>query len=108
MKPGYKFNHFGIPAADNSRAPMYAAPLKVWLSDFNADPFRCEWLHFEEGSTFPELIQKTAHVAYEVPSLADALVGEKVLVEPFPGGENLMCAFIEADGYAVELMEFKK
>lgn len=108
MKPGYKFNHIGIPAKDKSRTPIYAEPLKLWLSDVNADSFRCEWLYFEEGSPFPELIKSTAHIAYEVENLAEALKGEKVLVEPFQGGENLTCAFIEADGYAVELMEFGK
>ncbi len=103
-----KFNHFGIPAKDNSRSPIYAEPLKLWLSDFSADPFRCEWLYFEEGSPFPELVKTTAHVAYEVESLEEAMKSQKVIVPPFQGGEKLMCAFIEGDGYAIELMEFQK
>ena len=103
-----KFNHFGIPTQDKSRTPIHAEPLKLWLSDFSKDPFKCEWLYFEEGSPFPEVIKTTAHVAYEVDSLAEAMKGKKVICEPFQGGENLMCAFIEADGYAVELMEFTK
>lgn len=108
MKPGFKFNHFGIPAPDKSRTPIYAEPLKLWLSEISADPYCCEWLYFEDGSPFPELIQKTAHVAYEVDSIAEAAKGEKIIVEPFPVGDNLTCAFIEGNGYAVELMEFKK
>ena len=43
----------------------------------------------------PELIQKVAHIAYEVDDLAAELKGAKVLVEPMPGGENLTIAFIE-------------
>ena len=46
----------------------------------------------------PELIQKVAHIAYEVDDLAAELEGAKVLVEPMPGGENLTIAFIEEEG----------
>jgi len=108
MKKGLTFSHFGIPAADKSRTPIYAESLKIWLSDFTADPYCCEWLYFEADSPFPELIKTKAHVAYVVENLAEAMKGEKVIVEPFAGGEKLTCAFIEADGYAVELMEFAK
>ena len=56
----------------------------------------------------PELIQKVAHIAYEVDDLAAELAGAKVLVEPMPGGENLTIAFIEEEGIALELMQFDK
>lgn len=67
-----------------------------------------EFLRFEEGSWMPELIQKTAHIAYEVDNLEEELKGAKVLVEPMPGGENLTIAFIEEEGIALELMYFEK
>ena len=107
MKAGLKFNHWGIPTKDRM-PPMYFEGGKVHLNDFSTDDYAVEWLNFEEGSPMPELIQKMPHIAFEVENLAEALKGEKVLVEPFAGGENMTCAFIEGDGFAVELIEFKK
>lgn len=108
MKKGLKFSHFGVPTTDKSRTGTYLEGAKVWINDFNDDPYAVEWLCFEDGSPFPELIQKVAHVAYEVDDLVEAMKGAEVLVAPFPVGDNLTCAFIAADGHAVELMEFKK
>lgn len=104
MKPGFKFSHIGIPTKDR-KLPIYAEGIKVHLNDFNDEPFSVEWLRFEPGSPLPEILQTTAHVAYEVEDLDEAMKGEKVIVPPFEGGPNLTCAFIEADGYAVELMK---
>ena len=97
-----KINHIGIP----TQTPQPG--LKVWLTNFNESPNKIEFLRFEEGSWMPELIQKTAHIAYEVDNLEEELKGAKVLVEPMPGGENLTIAFIEEEGIALELMYFEK
>ena len=90
-----KINHFGVPTTTPQPGEVYAEGLKVWLTNFNESPNKIEYLRFEEGSWMPELIQKVAHIAYEVDDLAAELEGAKVLVEPMPGGENLTIAFIE-------------
>ena len=90
-----KINHFGIPTTTPQPGEIYVEGLKVWLTNFNESPNKIEYLRFEEGSWMPELIQKVAHIAYEVDDLAAELEGAKVLVEPMPGGENLTIAFIE-------------
>ena len=90
-----KINHFGVPTTTPQPGEVYAEGLKVWLTNFNESPNKIEYLRFEEGSWMPELIQKVAHIAYEVDDLAAELKGAKVLVEPMPGGENLTIAFIE-------------
>ena len=90
-----KINHFGVPTTIPQPGEVYAEGLKVWLTNFNESPNKIEYLRFEEGSWMPELIQKVAHIAYEVDDLAAELKGAKVLVEPMPGGENLTIAFIE-------------
>ena len=92
-----KINHFGVPTTTPQPGEVYAEGLKVWLTNFNESP---SWM--------PELIQKVAHIAYEVDDLAVELKGAKVLVEPMPGGENLTIAFIEEEGIALELMQFDK
>lgn len=104
MKPGLKFSHFGIPCKD-SQPPFYLEGGKVWYNNFDEEPYAVEWLKFEDGSPMPEILQKMPHIAFEVENLEDALKGEKVIVEPFAAGENLTCAFIEAEGFAVELMQ---
>ncbi len=108
MKEGFKFSHWGMPTNEEKPGMTYLADIKVAISDFAASPYAIEWLKFDADSPMPKLIQSTGHVAFEVDSLADAMAGQKVLVEPFPVGDNLTCAFIEGDGFAVELMEFKK
>lgn len=79
-----KINHIGIPTQTPQPGESYAEGLKVWLTNFNESPNKIEFLRFEEGSWMPELIQKTAHIAYEVDNLEEELKGAKVLVEPMP------------------------
>lgn len=103
-----KINHIGIPTRTPQPGESYAEGLKVWLTNFNESPNRIEFLRFEEGSWMPEIIRKTAHIAYEVDNLEEELKGAKVLVDPMPGGEKLTIAFIEEEGIALELMYFEK
>ncbi len=108
LKPGLKFSHIGVPTKEHNDLPIYLEACKVRINDFNDDPYAVEWLNFEEGSPFPEILQKQAHVAYECDDLKAAMEGLKVLVEPFQAGPNLMCAFVEVNGLGVELMQFTK
>ncbi|MFR9603243.1 MAG: hypothetical protein SNG02_05155 [Rikenellaceae bacterium] len=102
-------NHFGVVTTTPQPGEFYAEGLKVHLTNFNDSAHKIEFLRFEEGSPLPELLQTTAHIAYVVDSIAEELKSAaKVLVEPFEGGENLMCAFVEEEGIAIELMEFTK
>lgn len=108
MKEGLKFNHWGIPTAETKPGMTYLDGIKTAITDFAASPHAVEWLKFDADSPMPTLIRTMPHIACEVEDMAAAMAGEKVLVEPFPVGDNLTCAFIEGDGFAVELMEFKK
>lgn len=103
-----KYNHVGIVTDTPQPGEFYVEGLKVWLTDFSKSPNKIEYLRFEEGSPMPDIIQQKTHLAYEVPNLEEALKGQKVVCEPFVGGEGLMCAFIEEEGIAVELMCFEK
>jgi predicted enzyme related to lactoylglutathione lyase len=103
-----KINHFGIPTTTSRENEFYAEGLKVHLTSYADSPNKIEFLRFEEGSCMPELVQKVAHIAYEVPDLEAALKGAKVIVEPMRAGGNLTIAFIEEEGIPVELMCFDK
>ncbi len=103
-----KFNHVGIPTQTPQANEVYAEGLKVWITDFNKSANKIEYLRFEKDTWMPELLQTTAHLAYEVENLEEELKGAKVLVEPMQGGENLTIAFVEEEGIAIELMYFHK
>ncbi|MBR4751277.1 MAG: hypothetical protein IK077_05920 [Thermoguttaceae bacterium] len=104
LKPGLRYSHIGIPVKDRD-LPIYLEACKVHINDFNDHPYAVEWLKFEEGSPFPEILQKQAHIAYECDDLEEAMKGLKVLVEPFDAAPGLKCAFVEADGLGIELMQ---
>lgn len=103
-----KFNHVGIPTTIPQEGEIYAEGMNLYLTDFNQSPNKIEFLRFEAESTMPEILKIHAHIAYEVPDLERAMEGQKVVLEPFQGGEGLMCAFIEEEGVAIELMCFDK
>ena len=69
---------------------------------------RIEWLRFEPGSPLPEILQKTAHVAFTVENLGEALAGQKVIVQPFSPMPGLRVAFIQDGAAPVEFLEFAK
>ncbi len=86
---------------------MYNEALGVWLTDYSESPNKIEFLCFEEGSYLPELIKTTAHLAYQVPDLEEALKDAHVIFPPFVCSDTLTIAFIEEEGIGVELMEIK-
>lgn len=102
-----KINHFGVPTSVKQEGETYAEAMKLYLTDFTQSPNKIEFLRFEEGSPMPELLQKVPHIAYEVPSIAEAMEGKEVLLEPFVVSDELTCAFIVEEGIPIELMEFK-
>ena len=101
-----KFNHVGIPTTTPKEGEFYVEGMKLFLTDFNNSANNIEFLRFESDSTMPEILKTHAHIAYEVPNLESAMEGKKIVMEPFQGGEGLMCAFIEEEGVAIELMCF--
>lgn len=101
------FSHVGIPTNENKEGAAYNDVLSVWLTDYSNSPNAIEFLKFEEGSCLPELIQNTAHLAYVVPNLEEALKDKNVIFEPLVCSDSLTIAFIEEEGIAIELMEVK-
>ena len=102
-----KFNHVGIPTSTPQENEIYVEGMKLFLTDFTKSENKIEFLRFEADSQMPEILKTHGHIAYEVPSLETAMEGKKVVMEPFQGGEGLMCAFIEEEGIAIELMCFE-
>lgn len=100
-------NHFGIPTREDKVGAVYNEGLKVWLTDYSKSENRIEFLKFEEGSCLPEIIQTTAHIAYVVPCLTEAIKDANVIFGPAVCDEHLTIAFVLEEGIAIELMEIK-
>lgn len=101
-----KFNHVGIPTTAEHVGEVYSEDMKLFLTDFTESENRIEWLRFDEDSPMPEELKKTAHIAYEVEDLEEAIKGKTVLMEPFNASETLKIAFIMDDEAPIELMQY--
>ena len=101
-------SHFGVPVDYKPEGAMYNEGLNIWLTDYSKSANKIEFLYLESGvSPLPEKVLKTAHIAYEVPSMEEALKGQKIIFGPAPCDAHLTIAFIEEEGIAIELMEIK-
>jgi len=99
------YHHTGIPVFEKMEGMAFVEPLKVWVTDAGASPYKVEWLYFEPDSPMAAAIQDETHVAYVVGNIEEAVKGKSVLwpvCEPAPG---LKIAFIYDQGLPVELMQ---
>lgn len=103
----YKYDHFGVPVQKKRAGMVYFPEYKVWCSDFEKDPYRIEWIFFEEGSHLHPLIQTISHVCFLVKDIEKAVLGKKILLKPTHHPEYRM-AFIEEDGVPIEFMQLTK
>ena len=99
------FSHIGIPTSVAREGESYLEEAKVHVTDYASSENKIEWLRFESESPMPVELQTTAHVAYLVDDLEEALVGQKILIEPFSPMEGVKVAFILDDGVPVEYMQ---
>lgn len=103
-----EFHHIGIPTTKQQPNEIYLAGSKLFITDATQSEHRIEWLRYEVGSPMPNILKKTAHVAYTVDNLDEALAGRNVIMPPFAPMEGLRVAFIQDGEAPVEFLEFKK
>ncbi len=103
-----KYLHIGIPVTNKKPGMTYVEPMKLWMSNPDDYDYKIEYLKFEEGGPFPEIMHRQSHIAYEVddaaPYLADA---DEVIFGPVDLPDNMRMAFIIKDGTILELLENK-
>lgn len=103
-----EFHHIGIPTSKKQPEEIHLPDAKMYITDANKSEHHIEWLRYEFGTPMPSLLQTTAHVAYTVDNLDQALAGQKIIVQPFAPMDGLRVAFIDDHGAPVEFLEFKK
>ncbi len=99
------FSHIGIPTRIPREGETYLEEARLHVTDFHASANRIEWLRFEEDSPLPEALKTTAHVAFLVDDLEQAIAGQEILLEPFEPVAGIRCAFVLDKGAPVEFMQ---
>ena len=101
-----EYMHIGIPITNSQPNMTYNEGGKFWLSKVDDYDFKIEYLKFEEGTIFPEVLHRNPHVAYKVDDLdhyiADA---DSVICGPMAMGDSAKLAFVWKDGAIIELYQ---
>ncbi len=109
-KWNWKYHHIGIPTTEHKTGEIYISHLKFYVSGFSTSPYGIEWMRFEKDSPIHPLVQKIAHIAFQVNDLDSELKKHafNLLTPPNPPSEGVRVAMIEHNGAPIELIEFKK
>jgi hypothetical protein len=103
-----KYHHLGIPTTTPKPGEEYLERYKAFCTDHESNPFGLQWMRYEADCPLPELVKTVPHIAFEVDSLAAALEGHEILIEPNSPSEGVTVAFVVWDGVPVEFLEFAK
>jgi hypothetical protein len=101
-----KYHHLGIPTIVPREGETYLEEFKVHVSGYETSPFGVEWMRYEPGSPFPELVKTVPHVAFEVDDLEKEIEGREILIPPNSPSAGVTVAFIEDNGAPIEFLQF--
>jgi len=104
----YRYHHLGIPTTEDFSGATHLAALKLSVSDHLATPYGIQWMKFDADCTFPDLVKRVPHVAFEVDDLRAAIRGKKVIIEPNEPAPGILVAFIEEAGAPIEFLQIEK
>ena len=103
-----KYNHIGIPTTARFDGEIDLPELKITVSDHENNPFGIQWQRYWGDAPYPEIVKRIPHVAFEVVDLGDALIGQKILIQPNSPSPGVTVAFVEVNGVPVELLHFER
>lgn len=102
------YMHIGIPITNKKPGMTYNEAMKFWVSNVDDYDYKIEYLKFEEGTPFPEIMHKNPHVAYKVDDMAPYLeAADRIIFGPEAIGPGVRIAFIIQDDAIIELYEEK-
>lgn len=104
-----EYMHVGIPVLNKKPGMIYNEWGKFWVNEsVDEYDFKIEYLKFEEGTRFPEILSKQFHVAYAVDDLDFyAKQAQSIVFGPEQVNENVRLAFVIMDDTLIELYEDK-
>ena len=101
-----EYMHIGIPVTNRKPNMTYNEGAKFWVSDVDDYDYKIEYLKFEEGTRFPEILSKQPHVAYKVDNMDPYLKeAQQVIFGPETLSDTVRLAFITLDDAIIELYE---
>ena len=102
------YMHIGIPVTNKKPGMTYNEDMKLWMSNPDDYDYKIEYLKFEEGTPFPEIMHKNPYVAYKVDDAEPYLkAADQVIFGPVALNETTRIAFILQDDAIIELYEEK-
>lgn len=101
----YEFHHLGLPTNERHANERYSARFGMYTSDSDCGLARVQWHRFTPESPLHPLIRSTAHLAFKVNDLDRAVLGCKLLLEPYEPIAGYRVAIIEDGGMPVELVQ---
>lgn len=99
--------HTGIPVTNRKPGMTYNEELKLWMGNPDDYDFKLEYLKFEEGGPFPEIMHKNPHIAFQVENVDDYLKDADQVIFGPAGEVGSRMAFIIKDDTIIELLEGK-
>lgn len=104
-----QYMHVGIPVLNRKDNMIYNEWGKFWVNEsVDEYDFKIEYLKFEEGTRFPEILSKQPHVAYLVDDLDYyAEKADRIIFGPEAVSETDRLAFVIVDDAIIELYESK-
>ena len=102
-----EYMHVGIPVLNKKPNMIYNEWGKFWVNESVEDyDYKIEYLKFEEGTRFPEILSKQPHVAYRVDAIEPYInESDRVIFGPERLNENVRLAFVIKDDAIIELYE---
>lgn len=104
-----EYMHIGIPVLNKKPGMVYNEWGGFWVNpSVDEYDYKIEYLKFEDGTRFPELLSKQPHVAYKVDDMTPYVEkAERVIFGPEALGDNVRLAFVVMDDAIIELYEEK-
>jgi len=101
-----RYHHLGVPTTEAREDEYFLPDFGMHVTGYENNPFRIEWMRFEEDSPLPELVKTLPHIAFQVEDLEAAVEGYELLIPPNSPSEGVRVAFVVHDGAPVEFLEF--
>jgi hypothetical protein len=102
----FRFHHLGVPSPESREGEVFLPEFGMHVTPLQNDPFRIQWMRFEEDSALPTLVKEVPHLAFQVESLEAALKGRDILIPPNSPSNGVRVAFILHEGAPIEFLEF--
>ena len=101
-----KFSHMGLPTDDPQPGETYVEATKVWVTGWDAHPYKVEFLRYEPDSPVTGPLRELPHIAFETDDLQREIESEEIILEPFEAMPGLTVVFILKDGAVFEFMQY--